>query len=190
MEAAVLAGDSFLLIEVISTVAECAALALEAAAAAARERESRGLGGLVRQPVQSLVGKESSALCDDLLMRQLATLHSLAPSLEMDLFGDALSTSPSTCMHNPRLAWSEGEPAINVYTPGGCFTPHEDEQSLTCLVNLSPPHAYTGGGAPRPAASAHNRQRPAQRAQSRGLPRAANARRRAPLARASLARHG
>jgi len=32
------------------------------------------------------------------------------------------------------------------YTSGGCFTPHEDDQSITLLLNLSQRAAYTGGG--------------------------------------------
>ena len=145
--ASVAAGHSFLMLECVSSAAECAAISSEAAAAAAAERELRNLAGLVRRPVVDLVGEKAGQLCDALLLRQLQLLHSSAPSLTTDLFGDVLSSVPSTCMHNPGLAWSEGEPAINVYSPGGCFTPHEDEQSLTCLLNISPQDAYTGGGA-------------------------------------------
>ena len=69
-----------------------------------------------------------------------------APSLDTHLYGDSLNTSPHTIFHNPRLIWSEGEPAVNVYNAGGMFTPHEDAQSLTCLLNVSASCAYEGGG--------------------------------------------
>ena len=144
MASSMAAGHSLMVIDVLSTAAECASLASDAAAAAQRERDRRGIAGLVRRPVEGFLGKESAALCDALLLRQLALLDSSVPTLTRDLFGDSLS--PSSCTHNPLLAWSEGEPAINVYTEGGCFTPHEDEQRLTCLLNLSQRNAYTGGG--------------------------------------------
>lgn len=148
MSASVAAGHSVLVLHALSTAVECARLGSEAAAAASRERETRGIDGLVRQPIVSFIGSEGSSLCDALLLRQLALLRSLADgqALTDGLFGEALTTSPSTVVHNPRLAWSEGEPAINVYTAGGRFTPHEDEQSLTLLLNLSQRDAYTGGG--------------------------------------------
>lgn len=142
----VAAGHSFLVIDLLSTASECRVLAAEAAKFAERERVERGIDGLVRKQVVDMLGEAGVQLCDDLLLRQLAILLADVAPLTPDLFGDALSTSPSTCLRNPRLAWSEGEPAINVYNPGGCFTPHEDEQSLTCLVNLSAQDAYTGGG--------------------------------------------
>ena len=138
--ASVADGHSFLVIDFLASVDECSVLLAEATAAAERERAARGLDGLVRKPVAGLLGAKGVALCDELLLRQLALLLAgVAPSLTTNLFGDALSTS--TCLYNSRLAWSEGEPAVNVYTPGGCFTPHEDEQSLTCAAQLlSPAH--------------------------------------------------
>jgi len=146
ISASVAAGHSLLVIEVSSAL-ECERLAAEATVAAGHRRETCGIAGLVRQPVKSILGSTGSALCDELLLRQLALLQSTAaPGLTSELFGDALISSPGTCIHNPSLAWSEGEPAINVYTSGGCFTPHEDDQSITLLLNLSQRAAYTGGG--------------------------------------------
>ena len=147
LAASVAAGHSLLVVESLATEAECASLSKDASQAAHIERETKCIDGIVRKKVVELVGAESTALCDELLLRHLALLDtSIAPSLTSELFGDALTSSPTTCFRNPRLAWSVGEPAINVYNPGGCFTPHEDEQSITCLVNLSQQSSYTGGG--------------------------------------------
>lgn len=44
------------------------------------------------------------------------------------------------------LEWSEGEPAINVYTADGRFGPHKDHMALTVLVPLSSPADFAGGG--------------------------------------------
>lgn len=141
-------GHSVLLLKSVASDEECAALRAAASTAAASERSSRGLHGLVREPIEILLrGDERSfSLCDALLVRQHAMLISHLPSLIAALFGsDGLSSA--TCVGNGRLVWSPGEPALNVYTPGGCFTPHADEQSLTCLLNLSQrDEHYVGGG--------------------------------------------
>lgn len=141
------AGHSVLVLHAVSSTAECKALAAQCALAAALVREERGPHPLVRKRADELIGKAGATICEDLLIRQLALLHSPAPGLVSALFGDVLGASLlQSITHNPELAWSEGEPAINVYTPGGRFTPHEDEQSLTLLLNLSEQDAYTGGG--------------------------------------------
>ena len=44
------------------------------------------------------------------------------------------------------LEWSEGEPAINVYTEGGGFGYHKDHMALSVLVPLSAPDDFGGGG--------------------------------------------
>ena len=44
------------------------------------------------------------------------------------------------------LEWSEGEPAINVYTAGGRFGAHKDHQALTVLIPLTAPDEFAGGG--------------------------------------------
>ena len=57
------------------------------------------------------------------------------------LLGDCLA-APSV-LSNPTLAWSPGEPAVNVYSKGGEFKPHEDEQTLTVLMPLTSQAAPT-----------------------------------------------
>lgn len=44
------------------------------------------------------------------------------------------------------LEWSEGEPAINVYTEGGGFGHHKDHMALSVLIPLSDPDDFAGGG--------------------------------------------
>ena len=45
------------------------------------------------------------------------------------------------------LEWSEGEPAINVYTVNGRFNPHTDHMALTVLIPLTcPTRGFSGGG--------------------------------------------
>ena len=80
-----------------------------------------------------------SRRCDELLRRALGQLRPLphAPTL----LGDCLA-APSV-LSNPTLAWSPGEPAVNVYSKGGEFKPHEDEQTLTVLMPLTSQAAPT-----------------------------------------------
>ena len=53
------------------------------------------------------------------------------------------------------LEWSEGEPAINVYTSDGYFGAHKDHLALTALIPLSPPgHRLASPPPRRPAARA------------------------------------
>ena len=141
-------GHSVLLLKAVASSEECAELRAAASTAAESERSARGLHGLVREPIEALLRGDarSLALCDALLVRQHAVLTSSLPSLIAALYGsDGLSST--TCLGNDRLVWSPGEPALNVYTPGGRFTPHADEQSLTCLLNLSEQgEHYVGGG--------------------------------------------
>ena len=139
-------GHSILVLRDVASTAECAAIAAEASDAAQRERIARGLDGLVRKRVADLLSAEGTARCDALLLRQIARIESSVPLLVPNLFGALLRESPKSVFGNINLAWSEGEPAINVYTPGGCFTPHEDAQSITCLLNVSQQGAYQGGG--------------------------------------------
>ena len=45
------------------------------------------------------------------------------------------------------LEWSEGEPAINVYTVNGRFNAHTDHMALTVLIPLTcPTRGFSGGG--------------------------------------------
>tara|TARA_B110001452_G_scaffold159833_1_gene132988 strand:+ start:533 stop:1519 length:987 start_codon:yes stop_codon:yes gene_type:complete len=83
------------------------------------------------------------ALCDALLLQALSLV---GVELVQYLFGDRIANSPATCVHNPQLAFSPHEPAVNVYFAGGAFKAHQDKQSLTVLVPLSDTSEFDGGG--------------------------------------------
>ena len=103
----------------------------------------------IRMPVDEMLGDAGRKTCDAVLMRAMRALEAAQPALSHGLFPDSFSGTgrrARTCLGNKRLVFAAGEPAINVYTPGGCFVPHEDGQSLSVLVNLSHPDDFDGGG--------------------------------------------
>jgi hypothetical protein len=130
--------------------------------------------GQVRMPIVEMLGDESQTLCDQLLLRGVDRVHRALPTLLPALFGDSgigstpwpqvreeppqhaapsLGPSPSAAARavpsitrDLGLVFTPGEPACNVYTAGGEFTPHEDGGSLTLLLPLSSADAFTGGG--------------------------------------------
>ena len=96
-----------------------------------------------RMQIEHSLTAPGQALCDALLLRALSLLEA---QLVHDLFGNC-TTDSDTCVHNPQLAFSTNEPAINVYYSGGHFKPHEDNHALTILVPLSAASAdFEGGG--------------------------------------------
>ena len=96
-----------------------------------------------RMQIEHSLTAPGQALCDALLLRALSLLEA---QLVHDLFGDC-TTDSDTCVHNPQLAFSTNEPAINVYNSGGHFKPHEDNHALTILLPLSAASAdFEGGG--------------------------------------------
>ena len=98
-----------------------------------------------RLPLYALPAS-GAALCDELLLRALSVMDGqIDGQLTRDLFGDCLADDTS-CRYNPRLKFSKGEPAINVYSTGGAFKPHEDSQALTILMPLSEASDFEGGG--------------------------------------------
>jgi hypothetical protein len=87
-----------------------------------------------------------AALCDALLLRTLSIVDwRVDGELTRGLFGDCLAGA-SSCRDNPRLKFATGEPAVNVYSSGGEFKPHEDHEALTILVPLSAASDFDGGG--------------------------------------------
>lgn len=111
----------------------------------------------VRMPIDQMLGEESQGLCDRLLLRGVRAVNAACPALLPSLFGDAgLGSIPwgdvrqerrqPSITHDPGLVFTPGEPACNVYTTGGQFTPHEDGLALTVLVVLSDKAAFSGGG--------------------------------------------
>jgi hypothetical protein len=96
-------------------------------------------------PIEANFDIECQGLCDQLLLRQTALMRAELPSLVSALF-DASCLSSSTCVNNEELVFSEGEPALILYSPGCGFEPHEDGMALTCLLNVTSADDNYGGG--------------------------------------------
>ena len=153
---AIAKGHSVLLLHELARVEECKTLLSEAVGLARRELDERaelsemGLlddlmesdAGRVRMPVEQRLSTAAQVLCDRLFVRALAALTPLEGAAAT--WGACLSAP--TCLRNPALGWSPGEPAVNVYVAGGEFRPHEDEQTLTILIPLTDEADFTGGG--------------------------------------------
>ena len=107
-------------------------------------RAHKSIPGRIRLPVRERLDLPSQHLCDTLLLRSLSLLQTLHGSLMKNLFDGCLNCN--TVLANKKLRFADGEPAVNVYTKGGEFKPHEDGQSLTILMPLSHPLSFTGGG--------------------------------------------
>ena len=111
------------------------------------------------QPIDSM----SDAMLQNVLRKVFNTLDS---SLELshlvselfDNMGDndghdnkhdghnGIAVSISQLYELDQLVYSSREPAINVYTKGGKFLAHEDDQRLTILIPISSPDDFCGGG--------------------------------------------
>lgn len=163
---AIFESHSVLLLHSLAAASECEPLRAEAMSVAQVELEERvaleemGLldevldshtAGRVRMPVSERLGPEAQALCDRILLRALSAVSSMGTQVgeamprDMKLtVADCIATS--SCLESERLCWSPGEPAVNVYTTGGEFKPHKDEQSLTVLVPLTDDADFSGGG--------------------------------------------
>ena len=152
-------GNSILNIRALATDAECNLLLKEAEAAVEVRSQVRAGAGVFscrqprfRMPVINFLfgGSAGRALCDDLLQRALVRISESLPGLVAQRLGEEASESclSSGIIGNAGLQFSEGEPAINVYYPGGEFAPHEDKQRLTVLLALSDSAsgAFAGGG--------------------------------------------
>ena len=158
------AGYSLLLLHGLADPAECELLRSEASSFAHR-RTSQATANPVRMPIAQMLSADSQALCDLVLLRGISRLREELPRLLPALFGDgdgigsaswsapprAVSTgnfppTPPTITGDPRLKFVPGEPACNVYSSGGQFKVHEDQQALTVLVVLSSRDSFTGGG--------------------------------------------
>ncbi|KAJ1457380.1 hypothetical protein M885DRAFT_496680 [Pelagophyceae sp. CCMP2097] len=64
-----------------------------------------------------------------------------------DLYLDDVYSTLRELYSAGELEWSEGEPAINVYTPGGGFGAHKDHLALSVLIPLTSPDVdFDGGG--------------------------------------------
>jgi hypothetical protein len=148
-------GHSILVMPSLASAEECALLGSLASAAGVELRSSAvrepTMGndprkGRLRLPLRTNFDAAVRSRCDALLMQQISFVRAAHPSLLAALFGSECLCE-ATCMDNEKLIFSEGEPAINVYSKGGSFETHEDKQSLTCLLNVSAADTdYDGGG--------------------------------------------
>ena len=141
-------GYSVLVVPSMANAEECdtllcagASLARDTAISVSTEPQSNP--GWRRFPVAERFSELHQELCDTVLMRVLEWVQTELPELWNGFFGDG---DIESCLANPRLTFARGEPAVNIYTTGGCFRPHEDHESLTILVPLSDPEAFEGGG--------------------------------------------
>ena len=124
-------------VEGFATAAECESLI--AAAYEVLASYERKLQPRERIPVAA----SSEARClHARLHARLLSLIEAWPGDELrwatDLFGQDSGLSEMT------FRYSAGEPAINIYTVGGEFAPHTDEEHLTMLMPLS--GGFEGGG--------------------------------------------
>ena len=104
--------------------------------------------GRVRMPVAGLRPAVQKT-CDELLLRALEFVDKAVPSLNSILFGQspaAALRAEGEFARSSLLSFTHNEPAINVYTAGGDFSPHRDLQALTVLMPLVDAAGFEGGG--------------------------------------------
>ena len=138
--------------------AECQLLIQEANVAAEVRRQVRARAGAFasrqprfRMPVANFLSTTTGtlSLADEILRRALVRIaDAMGPEWVSERLGEATESCERCIIGSSTLQFSEGEPAINVYHPGGEFLPHEDKQRLTILIALSDAAsgAFSGGG--------------------------------------------
>lgn len=100
----------------------------------------RGSDGMQRLPTHDL-GFEADTLSTSILRnRVLPFFEQHWPHVAQQVFGQ------SSGLQEMDFTFGSFEPAINRYTPGGTFHKHTDDFSVTVLVLLSDPLAFTGAG--------------------------------------------
>mmetsp|Transcript_48836 Transcript_48836/g.110824 ORF Transcript_48836/g.110824 Transcript_48836/m.110824 type:complete len:291 (+) Transcript_48836:260-1132(+) len=156
-------GESVILIPSVATISECRDLVSICSQEAARYWESQAakslpLERLVRMPsraagarssgegsYQTLLPVAADEIAEQILKRAMAFIDERLPSLKVKLFG---AGSPSLCdlYSSGALEFSQREPAVNVYAPGGEFPAHKDHRALTVLIPISSSDDFVGGG--------------------------------------------
>ena len=134
-------SHSVFLVPSLASVAECEGLIAAAQKVSVTYEKLPGMfevPGRQRMPVTA----SSAALRvhSRLLKRVLSFIESELPHLALTLFGQ------DTNLSSMSVSYSAGEPAVNIYTPGGEFMPHTDNEHLSVLIPLDAPGAYEGGG--------------------------------------------
>lgn len=158
--AALSRGDSVLLLPGVGAPAECEAVVRACAAslhggqslvrlpsiAAAQLASSSELAfewePAADAPLTALPA-EADELCARILRRALFAVDQALAPVSVSQFGTA---RVSALLDAGELEFAEREPAVNVYSEGGAFHPHCDQQGLTVLVPLSAGHGGGGTG--------------------------------------------
>jgi len=130
-------GCSVFEVPSFATEAECEGF-IAAAVTVAELYEDAKMQSRVRVPVAS--SSAALRLHSRLLKRLLSFLESEMPALALSLFGQ------DTELASMNVSYSAGEPAVNIYTSGGEFKPHTDNEHLSLLIPLDGPGAFGGGG--------------------------------------------
>lgn len=143
-------GHSVLIVPGVASPAECAAIARAGVEAQAQRVLSGPTGELPTAAVASydsdaakrlrvdLLGSDAAHLCRTVLRRVLSLLDSRLAALRTLLFKGAGPSLAALCDEG-RLTYTPGEPAVNVYTEGGEFVPHRDNQAVRgCGSNGTP----------------------------------------------------
>lgn len=129
----VAAGRSIIVVDEFASDAECESLRAAAMECSSAERAGGNpVAARLRLHVPKRLDAAAQALSDELVRRALAFTEVELPAL-------AAAVGPREA-----LRFADFEPAVNVYSAGGEFRPHEDGQALTVLLPL--PGDYEGGG--------------------------------------------
>jgi len=156
-------GESVFLLSDFTSEEECAELASACSKAAGSHRKlvvkpGSGSPDLVRLPTLSAAARAvkrntpcAKALPEDLDKECNRLLLKISARVDQQMESIGRSLFSGCSLHRlyleDALGFASREPAVNVYTSGGHFLPHEDGHSLTVLVPLSrPDHDFTGGG--------------------------------------------
>jgi len=150
--ASVIAGHSVLLLQDVVSPEECATLLsagrrIPRVATTVHADNLTPNLGRTRQPIKESFTEAEQDLCDRLLTRTLDLVSAEETPLGSNISQACFGAGPlETVINNPLLSFAAGEPAVNIYTKGGSFEPHQDGYSLTILAALSEPQAFEGGG--------------------------------------------
>jgi hypothetical protein len=99
-----------------------------------------------RLTVEHHLDEAPQALSRQLVLRALSIVQQRWPMAGRAMLQCNADDDLPELFEKPGLEFSKGEPAVNVYSAGGEFTPHRDHECLTLLLSLSSPEEFTGGG--------------------------------------------
>ena len=151
--AAVTENRSVVRVPAFATAAEVELLRAEGERAAEAQEQNPHSSSMTRQRLEVFARSLHSSgtlsslsiavqtLAESLVRRAIRLVQTELPAL-----ADAIGLT--LCTAQTELHYSEGEPAINVYSgPGGDFKAHQDMRALTLLLPLTSPQTdYQDGG--------------------------------------------